>query len=50
MAGAQEALDPVITELDTQLQTLEEAMATVLRDGAWAESATLLASIPGTGW
>lgn len=49
VAGAQEALDTVITELDTQLQTLEEAIATVLRDGAWAESATLLASIPGIG-
>ena len=49
VAGAQEALDTVITELDTQLQTLEEAMATVLRDEAWAESATLLASIPGIG-
>ncbi len=49
VAGAQEALDTVISALDTQLQTLEAAIATVLRDGAWAESATLLASIPGIG-
>lgn len=49
IAGALEALDTVISELDTQLQTLEEAIATVLRDGAWATSAALLASIPGIG-
>jgi transposase len=49
IAGALEALDTVISELDTQLQALDDAITTVLREGAWAESATLLASIPGIG-
>jgi transposase len=49
IAGALDALDTVIRELDTQLQTLDAAIAAVLRDGAWAESAALLASIPGIG-
>lgn len=49
IAGALEALDTVITELDTQIQALDDAIRAVLREGAWAESATLLASIPGIG-
>jgi transposase len=49
IAGALEALDTVITELDTQLQALDDAIRAVLGEGAWAESATLLASIPGIG-
>jgi transposase len=49
IAGALEALDTVITELDTQLQALDAAIRAVLCEGAWAESATLLASIPGIG-
>jgi transposase len=42
-------LDAVITELDTHLATLDAEIATTLRDGAWAESAGLLASITGIG-
>ena len=49
IAGALAALDTVITDLDTQLQALDAAISAVLRAGAWAESATLLASIPGIG-
>jgi transposase len=49
IAGALEALDTVFSELDTQIQALDDAIGAVLREGAWAESATLLASIPGIG-
>jgi transposase len=49
IAGAVAALDTVIAQLDTQIQTLDDAIAVLLRDGAWAMSATLLASIPGIG-
>lgn len=49
IAGALDALDGVITELDTRIATLEGELATVLRDGAWAESADLLGSISGIG-
>jgi transposase len=49
IAGALEALDGVIAELDTRIATLEDELATVLRDGAWAESADLLGSISGIG-
>ena len=47
--AALDALDKVIAECDTQLEQLERELATVLRDGAWAESARLLASITGIG-
>lgn len=47
--GALDALDKVVAEVDTQLQAVDEAIAVVLREGAWAESATLLASITGVG-
>jgi transposase len=47
--GAFTTLDTVLAELDTQLQALDDAIRTVLREGAWAESAALLASIPGIG-
>jgi transposase len=49
IAGALEALDGVIAELDTRIATLEDELAGVLRDGAWAESAELLGSISGIG-
>lgn len=43
------ALDTVVTECERQLETLEREIATVLQEGAWAESAALLASIKGIG-
>jgi transposase len=43
------ALDKVVTECERQLETLETEIATVLQEGAWAESAALLASIKGIG-
>lgn len=43
------ALDAITAELELQLQTIDTQIADVLRDGAWAESATLLASITGIG-
>lgn len=49
IASAIEHLDAVITDLDTRLATLDTEITTVLRDGAWAESAGLLASITGIG-
>lgn len=49
IASAIDALDSVISELDQQLRTLEREIAGVLRDGAWAASATLLLSTPGLG-
>jgi transposase len=55
IASALEALNTVIAELDAQVASLERELAEVLRDGAWASSATVLLSAPGiglvtTGW
>jgi transposase len=49
IAGALDPLDAVIADLDTRIATLEDELATVLRDGAWAESAALLGTITGIG-
>lgn len=49
IAGALDQLDAVITDLDQRIKTLEDELAAVLRDGAWAESARLLGSITGIG-
>jgi transposase len=49
IAGALDQLDQVIADLDTRIATLEDELAIVLRDGAWAESAGLLGSITGIG-
>jgi transposase len=49
IAGALEQLDAVIAELDKRISTLEKELTSVLRDGAWAESAALLTSITGIG-
>lgn len=43
------ALDRVVAECERQLQTLECEIATLLQEGAWAESAALLLSISGIG-
>jgi transposase len=48
-AGALDQLDAVIADLDTRIATLEDELATVLHDGAWAESAALLGTITGIG-
>jgi transposase len=42
-------LDELLAELDKRIATLEDELTTVLRDGAWAESASLLSSISGIG-
>ena len=47
--SALEALDTVIAELDAQVVSLEREIAAVLRDGAWATSATVLLATPGVG-
>jgi transposase len=44
-----EQLDASIAELDCRISQLEDEIAQVLQDGAWAESASLLGSIPGIG-
>ncbi|MDQ2996670.1 MAG: IS110 family transposase, partial [Chloroflexota bacterium] len=49
IASALEQLDAVIADMETRVTTLTEEIASVLRDGAWAESALLLDSIPGVG-
>lgn len=49
IASALESLDTVIAELDAQVRTLEREIAAVLRDGAWAASATVLLATPGLG-
>ena len=49
VAGALDQLDAVIADLDSRIATLEEELARVLRDGAWAESAALLSTITGIG-
>jgi transposase len=47
--AVQEHLDQVIADLETRIATLEQELATLLRNGAWSETATLLLSIPGFG-
>lgn len=42
-------LDELIADLDRRLARLEEELAAVLSDGAWAASAALLSTIPGIG-
>jgi transposase len=49
IASALEALDTVIAELNEQVASLEREIAEVLRDGAWASSATVLLTAPGIG-
>jgi transposase len=49
IASALDHLDALIADLDTRAATLEDELATVLRDGAWAESAALLSTITGIG-
>jgi transposase len=49
IASAITSLDTVIAELDEQVASLEREIGEVLRDGAWAASATLLLSTPGLG-
>ena len=49
IAGALDQLDAVIADLEQRIATLDAELTRVLRDGAWAESATLLGSITGIG-
>lgn len=47
--SALEALDKVLAEVDAQLALVNADIEQVLREGAWASSATLLLSISGIG-
>jgi len=49
VASVLEHLDGVIADLDQRLGSLEQEIAQVLADGAWASSAALLSTIPGIG-
>lgn len=49
IASVRDHLDGVIADLDKRLTELDAEIVQVLADGAWAESATLLASITGIG-
>ena len=49
VAAVHQQMTQLIENLDEQLQTLEKAIAEVLRDGAWAASAAHLQSVPGLG-
>jgi transposase len=49
IGGALDHLDAVIADLEQRIATLDAELTRVLRDGAWAESATLLGSITGIG-
>lgn len=49
IAGALAALDTTIAQLTAQVAQLKSEIASVLADGAWAGSATILASVPGVG-
>ena len=42
-------LEAVIADLDERIATLEAEIGEVLQHGAWAQSASLLATIPGVG-
>lgn len=42
-------LDAVIATMTTQITDVDQEIAAVLADGAWAQSAILLQSIPGVG-
>ena len=47
--SAQESLDTIITQLDKQIGRVDDQIAQVLTDGAWAASATILLATPGLG-
>jgi transposase len=49
VASVLRQLDGVIADLDQRLASLEDEIAAVLADGAWAASAALLTTIPGIG-
>jgi transposase len=49
IASVRDHLDGVIADLDKRLAELNAEIGQVLADGAWAESAALLASITGIG-
>lgn len=49
IAPAIDHLNALIAELDKRISTLEQELTSVLRDGAWAESASLLNTISGIG-
>jgi transposase len=49
IAAALKQVEQLVADLDTRIATLEAELTAVLRDGAWAESASLLGSISGIG-
>lgn len=46
---AVQQLHGVIDDLDARIATLDNELAALLKDGAWAQSAPLLRTIPGIG-
>lgn len=49
IASVNAQLEAVITDLEERIATLEQELASILLQGAWAESAALLDTIPGIG-
>jgi transposase len=49
VASVQAQLDETIADLDRRIRTLEDELAHVLEQGAWADEARLLQTIPGIG-
>ncbi len=49
VAAVQQQLEGVIATLDTQIQTLDSAIAAVLAESSWAASSAHLQSVPGIG-
>jgi len=49
IASVLEAVDAIITKLDEQIGSLDDEIAQVLAEGAWAASAVILLATPGLG-
>src|SRR5438128_500959 len=49
VAAALQPLEHMVMELDKQIADLDQAIAGVLREGAWATSAELMQTITGIG-
>jgi transposase len=49
VASVKEQVDAVIEDVDARIATLDGELTTIMQDCAWAESATLLQTMPGVG-
>ena len=49
VAGVRQHLDELMADLDRRIAALEAEIATVLKEGVWAESLACLTSAPGIG-